>query len=51
MPECYADLIRSIDPDVDVEFVGDIANDTYRYFSEMSRDDWVDCVQIAAAMQ
>lgn len=47
MPKCYADLIRSMDPDVDVEAVGDIANSLFRYFGEMTIDDWIKCYRMA----
>lgn len=47
MPKCYAETILSIDPNADVELVGDIADANFRYFSEMSRNDWERCVAAA----
>lgn len=48
MPKCYAELILSIDPNADVELVGDIADERFRYFSKMMRSDWERCVAIAS---
>jgi hypothetical protein len=48
MPKCYAELILSIDPNADVERVGDIADAHFRYFSEMTQNDWERCVAAAA---
>jgi hypothetical protein len=47
MPKCYADLILAIDPSADVERVGNIAHANFRYFSEMTRANWVACVERA----
>lgn len=47
MPQCYIDTIREIDASVDVELVGDIADEMFRFFSSMSRDEWAECVAIA----
>jgi len=47
MPKAYADLIKEIDPSADVELVGDIADDNFRYFSKMTRAQWEMCVEAA----
>ena len=47
MPATYADLIRAIDPNADVERVGDVADDLFRFFGEMTEDDWRVCIRMA----
>ena len=47
MPQTYADLIRSIDPNADVERVGDVADELFRFFGEMTEADWRECVRLA----
>ena len=42
----WHDYINKIDPSVNPEAVLDVADDLYRYFSEMSREQWVECVNI-----
>lgn len=43
----YAELIKDIDPTADVEAVLDIADEFFRYFGEMSRDEWKFCIEAA----
>ncbi len=47
MPDCYINIIREIDPTVDPEAVGNIADAQYRYFSRMTRQQWANCVNEA----
>ena len=47
MPATYAVLIRSLDPTADVERVGDFADALFRFFGEMTEDDWRVCIRMA----
>lgn len=47
MPDAYRKIILEIDPSADVELVGDIADEDFRYFSKMTRADWAACVEAA----
>ena len=48
MPEWTVKKILSIDPNADVELVGDIADERHRIFSRMTHEQWVECVRAGA---
>ena len=43
----WHDYIKAIDPNIDPEKVLNIADDCFRIFGEMSREEWVWCVREA----
>ena len=38
-------VILEIDPSADVERVKDFASEAFRFFSEMTREEWAECVR------